>query len=288
MIDIIINPVAGNGRSLKIGKEIEAVLNARQIPNRVHVTTEPLQATQLAKAAAENHSDTVLSVGGDGTAFEVACGLTGSDVPLGIIPAGTGNDFIKSLGTPKEPIAALDFILSHPPRAVDIGILNDRMFLNCCGVGFDVMVLDYSLKAKKYVRGLLPYLYGVIRTIFTYKPVDITYKVDGGPLTKASVLICSIANGKYIGGGIPIAPPASVDDGLFDLVTVDTVARWKIPFYLPGLMMGKVEKFKVTKHTRCKKVTLICEKMRLNVDGEILNMDEAHFSVVKGPLKVFW
>ncbi len=288
MIDLIINPAAGNGRSLAWGKEIEGVLTKRQIPYRAHQTEHPFHATQLAKEAAANGSDKVLSIGGDGTAFEVACGLIGSDVPLGIIPAGTGNDFIKSLNTPRKPMEALDFILSHSPRAVDIGNLNDRIFLNCCGVGFDVMVLDYSLKAKKYVHGLLPYLYGVIRTIFTYKPVDIEYTVDGGKTITASVLICSIANGKYIGGGIPIAPPASVDDGLFDLVTVQAVPRWKIPFYLPGLMMGKVHKFKVAKLSRCKAVTLKCPHMRLNVDGEILNMDEAAFSVVQGPLKVFW
>ena len=288
MIDVIINPAAGNGRSLKIGKAIQNALDSRQIANQTHITNAPGHATELAKTAAKSHSDAVLSVGGDGTAFEVACGLIGEDVPLGLIPAGTGNDFIKSLNTPKEPLAALDFILSHPARPVDVGTLNERMFLNCCGVGFDVMVLDYSMKAKKYVRGLLPYLYGVIRTIFTYKPVDITYQVDGGSPIFASVLIFSIANGKYIGGGIPIAPPASVDDGLFDLVIVDAVPRWKIPFYLPGLMAGKVETFKVTKHIRCKSVKLNCKNMRLNADGEILNMNEVSFSVVHGPLKVFW
>lgn len=286
MIDVIINPVAGNGLGAKIGEKIGETLMARGIAHQVHLTQYPFHAAQLAREAAARNSETVLSVGGDGTAFETACGLMYTDTALGIIPAGTGNDFIKSLQSPKKPMEALEFILNNPPLPVDVGSLNDRFFLNCCGVGFDVCVLDYSLKAKKYVRGLLPYLYGVLRTIFTYRPIPVSYTLDSGETVQESVLIFSVANGKYIGGGIPIAPPASVDDGLFDVVVVDAVPRYKIPFYLPGLMMGKVTAFKVARHIRCKDVRLACKAMRLNVDGEILSMDEAAFSVVPGVLKV--
>lgn len=288
MIHVIVNPVAGNGLGEKIGAEIDAELTRRGIAHRCQLTEYPSHATEIAARAALDGAQTVLSVGGDGTSFETACGLLHSDTALGIIPAGTGNDFIKSIGSPKKPLAALDFVLSHPPRAVDVGKLNDKMFLNVCGVGFDVMVLDYSLKAKKYVRGLLPYLYGVILGIFNYKPIDITYSLDNGEQTRRSVLIFSVANGKYIGGGIPIAPSARVDDGFFDAVIVDAIPRWKIPFYLPGLMMGKLTGYPITKHVLCKQVHLASKNMRLNVDGEVLTMNEAHFSTLPEAIKLHW
>ena len=117
---------------------------------------------------------------------------------------------------------SLDFILSHAPRPVDIGRLNDRMFLNVCGTGFDVTVLEYEKAAKRYVRGLLPYLVGLIRAIFHYRPVRLHLVADGQTIQQ-ELLVWAISNGRYIGGGIPICPVADPGDGWLDLVTVDNV-----------------------------------------------------------------
>lgn len=288
MIEVIVNPSAGNGRSKRIGEQIEARLKALNIPYHLSMTEYSFHATELAKAAAANGASTVLSVGGDGTAFETASGLLGTSTALGIIPAGTGNDFIKSANIPKDPLAALDYALSHSPRPVDVGQLNERMFLNVCGVGFDVMVLEYSLKAKKYAQGILPYLYGVLRTIFTIKPIQITYTLDNDEKINASVLIFSVANGKFIGGGIPIAPPAAVDDGFLDVVIVKSIPRWKIPFYLPGLMMGKITQYKICKHIRCKHIFLTGTQLHINIDGEILPMNDVTFSALPSALQLHW
>lgn len=286
MVTFIVNPAAGNGYALKIEKQLQKEIAKRQLQCQFLHTTAPGHATQLAKDAVAC-SDSVIAVGGDGTAFEVACGLMNTGVPLGIIPAGTGNDFIKTVGIPKKPLEALAYILNRKPRPVDVGGLNDRLFLNVCGTGFDVTVLDYTLAAKKYCRGILPYLIGLVRGIAHYEPVHVKFTADGHE-EERDVLICSVANGRFFGGGIPICPEATADDGLLDLVVVENKPRWMIPFYLPSLLMGRVLKFPFTVHRRCKSIEIHSKGMRLNADGEIFLIDHAKFSILQGALNMYW
>jgi len=288
MLTFIVNPAAGNQHALKVQSLLKQELDKRGIDCRFVRTEKPGHATDLARQAASADDCTgVVSVGGDGTAFEVACGLMNTGVPMGIIPAGTGNDFIKTVGLPKKPLDALEFILTHDARPVDVGGLNDRLFLNVCGTGFDVTVLDYTTAAKKYCRGLLPYLIGLIRGIAHYKPVYVRFTVDGHT-EEREVLICSIANGRFFGGGIAICPEASADDGLLDLVIAEHQPRWKLPFLVPSLLMGGIDKFSFTTHKRCREVEIYSKGMRLNIDGEITNIDSAKFSVLQGALKLYW
>lgn len=288
MLTFIVNPTAGNGYALKIEQQVQAEMARRGLACQFVHTEHPGHATDLARIASSTDGCTgVIAIGGDGTAYEVACGLMNTGVPMGIIPAGTGNDFIKTVSIPKKPMEALEFILTHDARPVDVGGLNDRLFLNVCGTGFDVTVLDYTLAAKKYCRGLLPYLIGLIRGIAHYKPVYVRFTVDGHT-EERDVLICSIANGRYFGGGIAICPEATADDGLLDLVIAEHQPRWKLPFLVPSLLMGRIDKFSFTTHKRCQTVELYSKGMRLNADGEVSEMDEAKFSVLQGALTLYW
>lgn len=288
MLTFIVNPTAGNAHALKIQHMLEQAMAECNQECRFVRTEKPGHATDLARLAAQASDCTgVIAVGGDGTAFEVACGLMNSDVPMGIIPAGTGNDFIKTVGIPSKPLQALDVILNGKARPVDVGGLNDRLFLNVCGTGFDVTVLDYTLAAKKYCRGLLPYLIGLIRGIAHYRPVHVRFTADG-KTEERELLICSVANGRYFGGGIAICPDASADDGMLDLIVVEHKPRWQLPFWVLPLLMGRVLKFSFTTHKRCQQVEIVSPGMRLNVDGEIINVDTAKFTVLPGALKLFW
>lgn len=147
-------------------EQVQSVLTARNLPFRVMRTEYPGYAAKLAREAVEMGCEAVYVIGGDGTFSEAARGLAGSGIPIGLIPAGTGNDFVKTLGTPKEPMAALDFILSHEPRPCDAIDLNGQMFLNVAGAGFDVTVLENVADFGGKIRGLLPYLIGLIRAIW--------------------------------------------------------------------------------------------------------------------------
>ena len=279
-IDFILNPVAGNGFALRTMETLKLLAEARGQDIRVYRTEGPGHGTLLAKQLAEDPGvELAVAVGGDGTCGEVAAGLTGSKTPMGIIPAGTGNDFIKVAGIPKDPQAAFEFLLNHSPRPVDTGRVNDQFFLNVCGTGFDVTVLDYAEEEKKKHRGLTPYLLGLLKAISHYKPVELSLR-EGGKESKEKLLICSIANGRYIGGGIPICPVADITDGMLDLVMVQNVPRSAIPRYLPGLMTKKVLTFRITSHRLVKEVTLAGKGLRINIDGEIRPMDQVTFRVV--------
>ncbi len=288
MIELIVNPVAGNGRARQTGEQAAAYLRERDVEFVTKLTNHPGHATDLARDAAGRGVDTVIALGGDGTVTETAQGLRHTATALGIAPAGTGNDFIKSVGTPKNWKDALDFILTHPARPVNTGMMNDRFFMNVCGAGFDVMVLDYALDAKKRLSGIWPYLYGVIRAIKTFKPFQMHIEVDENTVLDGKYMICSIANGRYIGGGIPIAPLADVTDGVFDVFVVDAVPRWKIPFYLPSLMMGKLYKHKIAHRYLSPACALASPGMRLNLDGEILPIEDTRFTCETDALLLHW
>jgi YegS/Rv2252/BmrU family lipid kinase len=288
MIQLIVNPVAGNGAAKTVGALAHEYLLQRGIEHEVRHTEYCGHATELAKDAALRGIQTVIAVGGDGTVSETGSGLMHTDCALGILAAGTGNDFLKALGLPSKWQPALEFILSHPSRPVDTGIINDRFFLNVCGSGFDVMVLDYALTAKKYMKGMLPYLYGVIRAIKNFSPAPMHIEIGDKVKLDGRYMICSVANGRFVGGGIPIAPVADVADGLFDIIVVDAVARWKIPFYLPGLLTGKLMNYKITHHYRAESVLLHSPGMRLNLDGEIVPVEQTRFTCQKDALRVHW
>ena len=287
MYTFIVNPAAGSGATKKAAEFIEAEMRRRKLPFRILWTESPGHATALAQEAAQAESASVIAVGGDGTAYEVACGLMDSGIPMGIIPAGTGNDFIKTVGTPRDVARALELILTRPARPVDVGRLNDRLFLNVSGTGFDVQVLECMEDAKKVIRGIWPYLIGIVRAIFRYQPVHVAWTVDG-ETQEQDVLLCAVANGRYIGGGIPICLEAMPDDGLLDLIVVANKPRWMIPFYLPGLLMGRVLKFPFTTHRRCREVTMVSPGMHLNIDGEVKAMDEVRFAILPGKLLLHW
>lgn len=288
MIRMIVNPTAGSGRAREIGAEAERYLQEKKADFSIVYTQYPGHATELAKEAAANGVETVIAMGGDGTVCETAAGLVHTQTALGVVPAGTGNDFIKTLGTPKDWKKALDFILTHPARPVNTGEVNDGFFMNVCGGGFDVLTLIYAQEAKKRAKGIWPYLYGVLRAIRTFQPVQMHIEVGDELVLDQKCMICSIANGRYIGGGIPIAPMADVEDGLLDVLVVDAVPRWKIPFYLPSIMLGTLYKKKVAHHYRAKTCFLSSPGMQLNLDGEILPVGESRYRCVENGLKVHW
>ncbi len=288
MITVIVNPVAGSGYALTVGEKIDALLEQRGLAHTLFYTEGVGHATTLASNAAQQNSDTVLSVGGDGTLSEVAAGLVGTQTALGVIPAGTGNDFIKTIGTPQKWEDALEYVLTHPAKPLDTGIINDAFFINVCGAGFDVMVLDYALTAKKHMRGIWPYLYGVIAAIKAFKPFEMLVEIGDEIKLQGQYMICTIANGRYIGGGIPIMPAASVDDGFLDIMVVDTLPNWRIPFYLPAILGGTLMKKKIAHHYRAKKCALSSPGMRLNLDGEIIPMDSASFQCKPSSLLAHW
>jgi YegS/Rv2252/BmrU family lipid kinase len=282
----IVNPIAGTGFALKTMKNLENQLRQRGIEYKIFLTERPGHATQIAtELSGQEQVYAVVAVGGDGTASEVAAGLSETGKPMGIIPAGTGNDFIKTAGIPNDPLKAFEILLSRKPVDTDTGIVNDQFFLNVCGTGFDVTVLDFAESLKDKHRGLTPYLIGLLKAIHYYQSIQLKVTADG-KTEEGRYLVCSIANGRYIGGGIPICPKADPTDGKLDLVLIKHRSRWQIPFYLPGLMLSRDLQFKITKHRRVSRIMIEGENLRINIDGEIQPMKKAEFTVKPASLRL--
>lgn len=288
MLQIIVNPTACNGDAKKTALAVEEYLRQKQVDFKMVYTQYPNNATELAREAAQNNIDTVVALGGDGTISETAAGLMGTSTALGIIPAGTGNDFIKTVGIPAQWQEAVDFLLSHPARPVNTGVVNQRQFMNVCGVGFDVMVLEYSLEAKKHSKGIWPYLYGVFRAIRAFRPIEMHIEIEEQEPMDGKYMICSIANGRYFGGGIPIMPIADIGDGLMDILVVDSVPRWHIPFYLPSILLGSLYKKKIAHHYKARRCSISASGVKLNLDGEILPVEKCFFETRNDALLLHW
>ena len=278
MITMIVNPVSGAGYASSVGEKAGALLSKLNVGYSLLVTQRVGHATELARQAAQRGDSTVIAVGGDGTVNEVAAGLIGTETALGILPAGNGNDFAKALGIPKFWEDALNYLLQHKPRRVDTGLANDRFFINICGTGFDVMVLENMLKAKEHVHGKLPYLYGIFVTLTRFKPIPMRITTAEGETIDKVCSHFSIANGQYFGSGIRIMPRSKVDDGVFDILVIDKLSRWRIFLSLPALLKGTIINKAFSKHYRTAGCTLHAPGMHLNLDGEIVAADHVQFT----------
>lgn len=293
MITLVINPTAGNGRSKTVARSVAERLDQKKLAYRILQTEAPGHATALAREAALGFTDGdfLLTVGGDGTFLEALQGVLGTGMPIAAIPAGTGNDLLKSLLVPAEPLEALEHVLASPIRRIDVGALNGALFANECGAGFDVAVLDYAESAKKHCRGLLPYLWGVLCAVFKARAIPMEITADGKVVFSGECLVFSVANGQYIGGGIHISPEADPQSGELELIVIQNCPRLRMVLrYLPGLLGGRILGFADTVvHCRAETVTvrpLNGEPLRVNVDGEIQSLPHCDFHIKPSALPI--
>ncbi len=288
MYYIIFNPTAGAGRSVKVMRAVEQHLKEQKIAYEVVETEYPQHAVKLARAVVGKGYKGIVSVGGDGTLLEVASELYGTEETLGIIPAGTGNDFRRAVHVSKDPIEALDVILTGHSEKVDIGFMGDeRPFLNVAGTGFDVEVLRNTEKVRRLFTGGLAYFIGILMSLFRHKSINIEIKVNGQVL-KRKVLLIAIANGKSFGGGLKVAPHSSVNDGLFNVLIVNHVPNWRILVELPKLKKGQIEKISVAEQLTCSDIHISSETpMSFDLDGEIYGQTPTHLCIKPAALRVF-
>ena len=215
-VSVIVNPAAGRGRGARILGRVTAAFADVGV-TEILLTRSRGHESTLASDAIERGATTIVVVGGDGTTTHVANAImhSASDARLAIIPAGTGNDFAKILGTDKCDPATLAVKVVEPGNThVDVGKVEDHYFLNCCGFGFDVAVLERVLRGS-WLRGNSVYLYTALSELLAYRGFDV--RISGEARRH---LLLVVANTEFFGGMFRIAPGAQVSDGELDLVTV--------------------------------------------------------------------
>lgn len=288
MYYIIFNPTAGAGRSVKVMQAVDQYLIQKKVEYEVAETQYPQHAVELAHDAVGKGYKGIISVGGDGTLLEVAGELYDTEETLGLIPAGTGNDFRRAVHVSKDPIEALDVILIGYSAKVDIGFMGDeKPFLNVAGTGFDVEVLRNVEKVRRVFTGGLAYFIGIVMSLFRHKGINIEITTNGQTM-KRKVLLIAIANGKSFGGGLKVAPHSSVNDGLFNVLIVNHVPNWRILVELPKLKKGQIEKISVAEQLTCSDIHISSETpMNFDLDGEIYGQTPAHLRIKPSALRVF-
>ncbi len=288
MIYIISNPVSGKGKGEECLERVYMHLNDRGAEYVSFISEYAGHSTKLAQvASAQPDCEKVIAIGGDGTFSEVLQGIN-LNVPVAFVPAGTGNDFVSGAGLPVNPEEIIDLALSDSVGEFDIMTVNDGRCLNVAGSGFDVDVLIAESKMRKYLPGKISYMIALITSLLCFKFSNVTVSVDDGEERKMSVLLLAAANGKYYGGGMPISPDAKCDDGYMDLIVIKKLPRYKIPYVFVKFLAGKLmEVKKYVEFHRCKKVSFsILPKLPINIDGELIDTENARIEILPGALKV--
>ena len=285
MLLIIDNPTSGNGAGASVLGKVEDLLRNRGLDFRCEPTARPGRASELAELAVRENMDGIVCLGGDGTIFEIVNGLKGRFMTLYFVPCGTGNDFVRMLNLPKDPVEALRVQLEGRPHPIDVGQVNEQYFLNVSGCGFDVEVLRQAGRFKKLGKGLFPYLCGIIAALHRFKPLDIELTMDGRT-EKRAVTILSVGNGRYFGGGMMPLPHAEIDDGLFDVIFIDKLNRPAILRLLSRFIKGQHVDMPIAHESRCTALTIRCPGMTVNMDGELYQMDEAKYRILPGAAQI--
>ncbi len=287
MIHLLINPHAGKGRGHQVGQMVEGVLSERNIPFVKHVTSYAGQAPQLAQNAVQSGCTKLLAVGGDGTLGEATQSLMGTGVVLGIIPAGTGNDYIKTLGISRHPEEALETALGETMDSVDVIQINGRSCLNIASVGIDATTAYYTNRSK-FFRGQFAYIYGLLKAYFMAKLPKFTYSIDGSEKAHASCTLAVFANGQFYGGGFRPIPFAKHNDGIMDVMLVDKLSRPRILPLIISYAKGKHVGWDICHFHRCLNFTLHADSSPLifNVDGETITASDFCIQLVPRSLCV--
>jgi YegS/Rv2252/BmrU family lipid kinase len=228
-LTLLVNPSSAGGKSLKLLPRIEAALDARRAAFRVEKTRSLEHGVELALAAAELGEVPVV-VGGDGLAGAIGGAMAGSDAPLGLIPAGRGNDLARALGIPTDPETAVETVLAGHSRRIDVGEANGKRFLGIASVGFD-SECNRLANETHFLRGNLVYAYSMLRTLTGWRSARFTIAV-GEERKRLTGYFVAVANNSVYGGGMWIAPEAEIDDGLFDVVAIEEVSKLR---FLTGL-----------------------------------------------------
>jgi len=234
-LQLVVNPCAGGGRAARLLPRVETALRGAGHDLVVTPTVSLAHADELAAAAVADDRVAV-AMGGDGVVGRVAGVVADLGGVLGVLPGGRGNDFCRSVGLPQDPVAACAVLRDGQERAVDLGCAGDVAFLGIASVGFDSTVQERVLSSRLPL-GRLVYLYGALATVATWRPATFRCQVDGRAVVVRGWSV-AVANSGMYGGGMRLAPDASVEDGRLDVVSTSATSRTRFLRALPKVFRG--------------------------------------------------
>ncbi len=281
----MVNP--NTKKSMKVLAEAEEVLKANGAEYDVFRSAASGDIKEEVRRLTSEGETTVVAVGGDGTLNEVLTGIADPErTVLGLIPAGTGNDFAARANIPYGA-DAVQLLLHSEPKLTDfLDCGEGKRSMNIAGLGIDVDLLE-RIEKRRAVGKKMSYFSSLLRSLLTYKPVKMRVVADGKEM-EFSVLLAVACNGSQLGGGMPICPTAVIDDGKIDLVAIDCPKKIVLPYYLIKLMRGTLGKKKIYHRVLCEEASIYPEGTEsVQLDGELFPATELHVKIVSGKLRMY-
>jgi YegS/Rv2252/BmrU family lipid kinase len=271
-VAILANPRAGTGKATDLSGWLQDQLKQKNISSTIFTNEWP--TTTLL----DQFTDCWI-IGGDGTINYFINHYSNCKLPLALFNGGTGNDFAwKLYGNLNDP-QKLNLILNSSPKLIDAAKVNDRLYINCLGVGFDGEVLQ-SMKAIRFIGGHYGYLLAVIYKLFGFREstISITSETEKW---EAPFLLAMVVNSSRAGGGFYIAPPAEVNDGLLNMVLCQKLPLWKRLWYLPIIKSGKHLALPFVIPRLVKKINIRSQKeLPIQMDGELFFANNLEIQVL--------
>jgi len=290
-VQLIVNPCAGRGAGARLAPQIVAELRRDGVDAEMRLTKGPRHAVGLVADAIRAGATEVVVAGGDGTIFEAVNGVMRAGperVTLGIVPVGTGNDFVKMLALTDWQVACAR-IGAGATRQVDVGRCGDHHFANGVGIGFDAQVAQRA-NGIRWLSGIPVYAVALLQVLaLDYRRPLLRIVHDGGTLEQRITLV-AIANGRCYGGAFQVAPNAALDDGLLELVVAEGLSRLRVLGLVPRVLRGTHLDHPAVTALRSRRVRIESdEPMVVHADGEILDTAATVVDVElrAGALRVF-
>ena len=280
---ILMNPTSAGGKPLRVLPALREALSEAGAEHRVVETRDMAHATHAARDAS-GRGEVVVALGGDGLVGKLAGALRDS-APLGIVPAGRGNDFARALGIPEDVPGATRVLLEGVRKALDLGEANGKPFACIASLGYDSDANRIANEAK-VVRGNMVYAYAAIRSLLAWKPARFTVRLDGREHRFEGYTVAA-ANTGYYGGGMNMAPGADPSDGLLDVIFIENVSKARFIANLPKVFKGThVELDSVEVH-RAREVEISSDRpFDVYADGDPLTTLPATVRLVRGGLSI--
>jgi len=282
-VKFIYNPAAGRGRAARHHAEAERHLRELGANVDAHASSSPADMTRVAAEASRGGYDRVIVSGGDGTLhlavreFDLARGT------LALIPQGSGDDFAKVLGIPRDVRAACELALRGNSREVDVATANDIRYLGVAGLGFDSEVARYANENATFLRGSLVYLYAIIRVLPRFTP----HRVTIDETRSEEIMFATVGNSRQYGGGIRIVPDARIDDGQLDVCIVHRTSRMQLLKTLPKAYTGAHVKSPFVEIDRGTSFTFDSERpLDVYADGERITTTPVRFALATEKLRI--
>ena len=240
---LVLNSKAGKGKATNLCRSLEVLLKSNNLPYEIISKSNPEDtSTELRLKIAAGGFERVVAIGGDGLVNLCLQEVAERDIALAVIPAGTGNDFARAVGSHKKSVAEIfNAVLSHEPSAIDLGLITGdfgkRWYVQVLSTGFDALVNKLANRIS-WPRGQIKYTLATIFTLARFKPIEYEVTIDDKHL-KQDFMLLSVANGETYGGGMRICPNASNSDGIFDILLVHPVSKIVLLTIFPKVFAGK-------------------------------------------------